>query len=258
MAAVKLKSAAQEVTNQMQVISAFAPKRAASNQQEVVLTGADQPIRENPRSGMIGKLLISLSQAAAPVVVVKQKILCINYDAWRTRYMISPDNPFYIIWNAIVSVITTVIGIAISYKMAFSLTEPNFSEPVIPYLVVGYCIILSDLLVEFNLKFYEKGHMIACRKLAFMNAMRNGIYWKLIPFAGFFFRAVMRFDIPEDMVVLQVLLDLLYVYRIITLFSSLDKYSILFKLSRTQMGLIYLISLLANLVFMLHYFACIW
>lgn len=211
------------------------------------------------KSTIIGQVLISLTKAArAPVDSVKQKLLCINYDAWRTRYMISPDNPFYIVWNATVSVITTIIGISISYKMAFSLTEPNFPEGTIPYLIAGYCIIMTDLLVEFNLKFYEKGHIIACRKLAFMNAMKHGIYWKLIPFAGFFFRAGMSFQVPQNMIVLQGLLDLLFVYRIVTLFSSLDKYSILFKLSRTQMGLIYLISLLANLIFMLHYSTCVW
>lgn len=243
----------------MQVVSAFAPKRTLSSPLDLNSPNPDGTPGKSKISALIGQALISMTNSA-PVSAVKTKLLCINYDAWRTRYMISPDNPFYIVWNAFISVITIVIGITISYKMAFSINEPNIPRPVIPYLVLGYCIILLDLLLEFNLKFYEKGHMIACRKLAFKNAIKNGIHFKIVPFAGFFLRAGFGFEVPatSDMIVLQGLLDLLFVYRIITLFSSMDKYSILFKLSRTQMGLIYLISLLANLVFMLHYSTCIW
>lgn len=242
----------------MQVISAFGTKRTMSTPLDINSPGTEAT-PSKAISALIGKALISMTNSA-PVARVKSTLMCINYDAWRTRYMISPDNPVYIVWNAFISLITIVIGITISYKMAFSINEPNFDKPLVPYLIFGYCVILLDLLLEFNLKFYEKGHMIACRKLAVKNAFKKGIHFKIIPFAGFFLRAGLGFDVPATpgMIVLQGLLDLLFVYRIIILFSSMDKYSILFKLSRTQMGLIYLISLLANLIFMLHYSACIW
>jgi Ion channel len=173
-------------------------------------------------------------------------------------YMLNPDHSLYLIWKIFIGAGIIYIQMVTAYRMAFSVIDPNFDEGTLIAIISLYCIVIFDHLLILNTKYYEKGRIVTQRKAVMIHALKNWYLLTLIPFSGMFYRLVNGLSIKHDQVLVQNILDILFIFKTFDVFDTIDKFGVNFKFSRKLIGLIYLINLLVKLIFLVHWTTCLW
>lgn len=177
---------------------------------------------------------------------------------WDKILMINPDSPVLLIWHAFTSVVITLLEVAYAYKLAFSVDSPNYEGQELLIFNVAHLILVFDLLLLFNTKYYEKGSLVNSRKRIFVHVITNGFFYRVVAFSGIIYRAITDFNTSPQFIPLQNLLDTFFILKIGVIFETIDKFVVIFKVSQKLINLIYLVNLLIRLIFMLHWSTCIW
>lgn len=174
------------------------------------------------------------------------------------RFMINPDSFSFLMWKIFIGIVITAIEIMTAYQLAFSIENPNFMDGSEVTILVLYGFVILDNLLVLNTKFYDKGRMVTHRKAVVVHHLKRLYPLTFIPFIGIGFRVAHGMNVGPDEVVLQNILDFLFIYKMFDVFETIDKLSVAFKFSRKLIGLIYLMNLLVKLVFLLHWATCLW
>lgn len=174
------------------------------------------------------------------------------------RFMINPDSFSFLIWKIFIGCVITYIEITTAYQIAFSLEQPEFDEASLLTTVILFILVIIDNLLVLNTKFYVKGKMVTYRKAVIIHHLKKFYPLTFIPFIGIVYRLARGGTIDRDLIVVQNILDFLFIYKMFDVFETIDKLSVAFKFSRKLIGLIYLINLLVKLIFLLHWATCIW
>jgi hypothetical protein len=203
---------------------------------------------------LIDKYINDASSNSKSLDVTPEELLFLSND----RLMINPDGFTFLIWKIFIGCVITYIEIITAYQMAFSLEQPNFEDSNLISMIVFYTLVVIDNLLVLTTKFYEKGRLVTYRKAVIIHHMRKLYPLTFIPFIGIIYRIARGPYLERDQVVLQNILDFLFIYKMFDVFETIDKLSVAFKFSRKLIGLIYLINLLVKLIFLLHWATCIW
>ena len=186
-------------------------------------------------------------------IPLEEKIFLAN-----DRYMINPDGFSFLMWKILIGCVITFIEIITAYQMAFSLENPDFEPSTLYTIVVLYSLVVLDNILVLNTKFYEKGRMVTYRRAVIIHHMKRLYPLTFIPFTGIMYRLIRGLHVQQEEIVLQNVLDFLFIYKMFDVFETIDKLSVAFKFSRKLIGLIYLINLLVKLIFLLHWATCLW
>ena len=145
--------------------------------------------------------------------------------------MVNPDSPGVLIWHASIALLIVYLEFTYAYQLAFSFIVPNYSKPFVLYLVIFHLILILDILLLFNTRFYEKGQLVQSRKTIFMHVVRSFLFKRSIAFVGIIFRAIFSYKVPDEYMPIQNLLDCIFVIKVREVFATIDKFVVVFNVS---------------------------
>ncbi len=189
---------------------------------------------------------------------VEKKSLKGDEYRWYNYGMFNPDSPLLLIWHILTSIVISYLELLYAYQLAFSNFHPNFDYHYKLIIIASNAVLLLDILLLFNTKYYDKGSLVHSRKRIVMHVLKDAFLMRLVPFAGIVFRTVLKFETPEHLVFTQNVLDCLFMLKISDIFLTIDKFVVIFKVSQLMINLTHLLNLLFRLIFMLHWATCIW
>lgn len=162
------------------------------------------------------------------------------------------------VWNFLIAVNILCLQAYVGYHIAYSLREFTYPRVLVPYIIASYSLLFVDLCLAFNTQFYEKGQLVHSRSYIAVNVLKDYFWIRVLPFIGFIYRLLWSFKILKINTITQNVLDFLFIFKMTEVFDIINKYIILFKLSKKLIGFIYLVSLMLKLMLMLHWSTCAW
>ncbi|KAL4459349.1 hypothetical protein ABPG74_017962 [Tetrahymena malaccensis] len=176
---------------------------------------------------------------------VKKQIKNVGIKVLNTFPLIHDLSFFYILWEAIICITSTILFLYIPFEYSFNIKRNVFFQLYIDY----YCqiVLIFDIFVKFNTKSSEQGTLIDQHLQIFENYFKSTFFIDLISMLSLCYNF---FNIEG--------FQFLFFLRILKSFRILEIIREQFLLKMKMFGVISLLYLLGQIIYFGHLFTCLW